>query len=176
MLRELLSHWPQIHLTLQLTSFPGARALDEYVAKEARGADLPTIIYLISNKGEWHDMSATQASGIITRAFQRNARFFFRSATVCKSSTRMRDDLSLISTWCNGGRRKVYAINTNTVHNTLKTDTKYSHSVRSTPTLKDEERFRNRLVRKTYKRSLYERTFMSEPSFHRETCYINWAI
>ena len=60
-----------------------------------------------------------------------------------------------------------------TVYNTFKTDTKYSHSVRSRPTLKDKECFRNGLVRKSYERSLYERTLMSEPSFHRETCYIN---
>ena len=63
-----------------------------------------------------------------------------------------------------------FKISTNTVYNInkLKTDTKYSNSVRGRPTLKDEERFQNRLVRKTY-----ERTFMSEASFHRETCYFN---
>ena len=78
--------------------------------------------------------------------------------------------------WCNGGRRRVYAEEDQhkyTVYNTLKTDTKYSHSVRSRPTLKDKECFRNGLVRKPYERSLYERTLMSKPSFHRETCYIN---
>ena len=37
--------------------------------------------------------------------------------------------------------------------------TKCAHSVRGRPTLKDEERFQNGLVRKTYERSLYERTF-----------------
>jgi len=71
--------------------------------------------------------------------------------------------------WCNGGRRRVYAlkdqhkfcvrsgvmadeesfmrwkISTNTVKNTLKTDTKYSHSIRGRPTLKVEERCRNGL-------------------------------
>ena len=56
-------------------------------------------------------------------------------------------------------RRK---ISTNTVYG-YKTDTKCAHSVRSRPTLKDEERFRNGLVRKPYESSLYERTFMSEP-------------
>ena len=68
-----------------------------------------------------------------------------------------------------------WKISTNTGYNTLKTDTKFSHSVRSRPTLKDEERFRNGLVRKTYEKSLYERTFMtrSEPSSLQETCCIN---
>ena len=56
-------------------------------------------------------------------------------------------------------RRK---ISTNTVYG-YKTDTKCVHSVRGRPTLKDEERFRNGLVRKPYESSLYERTFMSEP-------------
>ena len=56
-------------------------------------------------------------------------------------------------------RRK---ISTNTVYG-YKTDTKCAHSVRGRPTLKDEERFRNGLVRKPYESSLYERTFMSEP-------------
>ena len=56
-------------------------------------------------------------------------------------------------------RRK---ISTNTVYR-YKTDTKCAHSVRGRPTLKDEERFRNGLVRKPYESSLYERTFMSEP-------------
>ena len=56
-------------------------------------------------------------------------------------------------------RRK---ISTNTVYG-YKTDTKCAHSVRGRPTLKDEKRFRNGLVRKPYESSLYERTFMSEP-------------
>ena len=56
-------------------------------------------------------------------------------------------------------RRK---ISTNTVYG-CKTDTKCAHSVRGRPTLKDEERFRNGLVRKSYESSLYKRTFMSEP-------------
>ena len=55
-----------------------------------------------------------------------------------------------------------WKISTNIVYG-YKTDTKCAHSVRGRPTLKDEERFRNGLVRKPYERSLYERTFMSEP-------------
>ena len=54
-------------------------------------------------------------------------------------------------------------ISTDTVYNTLKTHTKYTHIVHSRPTLKDVERFRNGSVREPYERSLYERTFMSEP-------------
>ena len=93
--------------------------------------------------------------------------FFFRSATVCKSLTRMHDDLTLMRTWhgvmADEEKFMGWKISTNTVYNTLKTDTKYLHSVRSKPTLKDEECFRNGLVRKPYERSLYERTIMSEP-------------
>ena len=55
-----------------------------------------------------------------------------------------------------------WKISTNTVYG-YKTDTKCAHSVRGRPTLKDEERFWNGLVCKPYERSLYERTFMSEP-------------
>ena len=79
-----------------------------------------------------------------------------------------------MSTWhgvmADGEEFMQWKISTNTVYNTLKTDTKYSHSVRSRPTLKDKECFRNGLVRKPYERSLYERTLMSEPSFHRVAC------
>ena len=82
-----------------------------------------------------------------------------------------------MSTWhgvmADGEEFMRWKISTNTVYNTLKMDTKYSHSVRSRPTLKDKEYFRNGLVRKPYERSLYERTLMSEPSFYQETCYIN---
>ena len=40
------------------------------------------------------------------------------------------------------GKFMQWKVSTNTVYNTLKTDTKYSHSVRDRLTLKDEERFR----------------------------------
>ena len=56
-----------------------------------------------------------------------------------------------------------WKISTHTVYNTLKTHTKYAHSVRGGPTLKDFERFWNGSVREPYGRYLYERTFMSEP-------------
>ena len=77
-----------------------------------------------------------------------------------------------MSTWhgvmADGEEFMRWKISTNTVYG-YKTDTKCAHSVRGRPTLKDEERFRNGLVCKTYERTLlYERTFMSEPSFHRE--------
>ena len=54
-----------------------------------------------------------------------------------------------------------------------KTDTKCAHSVRGRPTLKDEERFRYGLVRKPYERSLYERTFMSEPFIEKHAISID---
>ena len=60
----------------------------------------------------------------------------------------------------------------------LWTDTKCAHSVHGRPTLKDGERLRNGLVRKPYKRSLYERTFMSKPFIEKhaisiELCNVN---
>ena len=54
-----------------------------------------------------------------------------------------------------------WKISTKTVDG-YKTDTKCAHSVHGRPTLKDEERFRNGLVRKPYDRSLYERTFIEK--------------
>ena len=57
-----------------------------------------------------------------------------------------------------------YKIITDTVYYKLKTHTKYAHSVCNRHTLKDVERFRNGSVRKPFQRSLYERTFKSEPS------------
>ena len=70
-----------------------------------------------------------------------------------------------------------WKISANTVGG-YKTDTKCAHSVHGRPTLKDEERFRNGLVRKPYERSLYERTFMSEPFIEKhvistELCNVN---
>ena len=54
-------------------------------------------------------------------------------------------------------------ISPDTVYNTLKMHKKYAHIVCGRPTVKDIQRFRNRSVREPYERSLYERTFMSEP-------------
>ena len=70
-----------------------------------------------------------------------------------------------------------WKISTNTVDG-YKTDTKCAHSVHGRPTLKDEERFRNGLVCKSYERSLYEQTFMSEPFIEKhaistELCNVN---
>ena len=71
-----------------------------------------------------------------------------------------------MSTWhgvmADGEEFMRWKISTNIVGR-YKTDTKCEDSFHGKPTLKDEERFRNGLVRKPYKRSLYERTFMSEP-------------
>ena len=79
---------------------------------------------------------------------------------------------------CNADKEEFmrWKISTNTVYG-CKTDTKCAHSLRGRPTLKDE-RFRNGLVRKRYERSLYERTFMSEPFIEKhaistELCNIN---
>ena len=71
---------------------------------------------------------------------------------------RMRDDLTLMCGWhgvmADEERFMRWKISTNTVKNTLKSDTKYSHSVRGRPTLKVEECCRNGLVRKPYEKSL----------------------
>ena len=72
-----------------------------------------------------------------------------------------------MSTWlgvmADGEEFMRWKISTNTVDG-YKTDTQCAHSIHVRPTLKDEERFRNGLVRKPYERSLYEGTFMSELS------------
>ena len=72
-----------------------------------------------------------------------------------------------------------WKISTNTVYR-YKTDTKCAHSVRGRPTLKDEERFQNGLVRKPYERSLCERTFMLQAgvTFLRSQirCYVTSTI
>ena len=65
---------------------------------------------------------------------------------------------------CNGGRRGVYVVEDQhkycgRIQNGYKMCTQRSRR----PTLKGDERFRNGLVHKPYERSLYERTFMSEP-------------
>ena len=84
--------------------------------------------------------------------------FFVQPQFAIKSLIRMRNDLTLMCAWhgvmADEERFMRWKISTNTVKNTLKTDTKYSHSVRGRPTLKVEERFRNGLVRKPYERSL----------------------
>ena len=71
-----------------------------------------------------------------------------------------------MSTWhcvmADGEEFMRWKISTNTVDG-YKPDTKCVHSVHGRPTLKDEERFRNGLVRKPFEKSLYQRAFMSEP-------------
>ena len=91
----------------------------------------------------------------------------------------MREDFTVEHmAWCNGGRRRVYRVEDQHKYSVYgyKTDTKCAHSVRGRPTLKDEERFRNGLVRKPYERSLYERTFMLQAgvTFSRSQilCYV----
>ena len=131
-----------------------------------------------------------RAAQHITRAFQRKRPswnlgfvfffvfFFVQPQFAIKSLIRMRDDLTLMCAWhgvmADEERFMRWKISTNTVKNTLKTDTKYSHSVRGRPTLKVEERCRNGLVRKPYERSLWTNIF--DWTSRRETCYINWAI
>ena len=68
----------------------------------------------------------------------------------------MREDFTddeLMTTWhgvmADGEEIMRWKISTNTV-NGYKTDTKCTHSAHGRPTLKDEERFRNELVRKPY--------------------------
>ena len=77
-----------------------------------------------------------------------------------------------MSTWhgvmADGEEFMRWKISTNTVYG-CKTDTKFAHSVRGRPTLKDEERFRNGLV---------HGTFMSEPFIEKhaistELCNVN---
>ena len=78
----------------------------------------------------------------------------------------------MMSTWhgvmADGEEFMRWKISTNTVYG-CKTDTKFAHSVRGRPTLKDEERFRNGLV---------HGTFMSEPFIEKhaistELCNVN---
>ena len=65
-----------------------------------------------------------------------------------------------------------WKISTNTVDG-FKSDTKCAHSVHGRPTLKDEERFHNGLVRKPYERSLYKRTVMSEKYIQKKKFMFN---
>ena len=68
-----------------------------------------------------------------------------------------------------------WKISTNTVDG-YKTDTKCAHSVHGRPTLKDEERFRNGLVRKPYERSLYERTFERNLSWRNMLYQLSYVM
>ena len=103
-------------------------------------------------------------------------RFFFRSVAnrsqVLATHAQLFDSNACAAFWVMSTWHSVMAddkkllrckISTNTVYNTPKTHTKYVHIVRDRPTLKDDERFRNSSVREPSERSLYERTFMSEP-------------
>ena len=87
--------------------------------------------------------------------------------------------------WCNGRRRKVYVVEDqhkiDAVYNTLKADTKYSHSIRGRPTLhcKRWGALSKWVGRKPYERSLYQQTFTSEPFIKKhavstELFNINW--
>ena len=89
-----------------------------------------------------------------------------------------------MSTWhgvmADGEEFMRWKLSTNTVDG-YKTDKKRAHSVHGRPTLKDEERFRNGLVRKPYERFLYERTFMSGPFIEKhaistELCNVDYKI
>jgi len=61
---------------------------------------------------------------------------------------------------------------------TLNIHTK-SHTVRGRPTLKLVERFENRSVRELYERSIYERSFTSEPSikkYQAKPAHVNTTV
>jgi len=61
---------------------------------------------------------------------------------------------------------------------TLKIHTK-SHTVRGRPTLKLVEYFGNGSVRELYERSIYERSFTSEPSiekYHAKPAHVNTTV
>ena len=67
-------------------------------------------------------------------------------------------------------------ISIDTVYNTLKTHTKYAHSVCDRPTLKDVERFRYLSVGEPYQRSLFERTFKSEPFIEKHAFQLSYLM
>ena len=71
-------------------------------------------------------------------------------------------------------KRSQLKISTDTVYGPLETHKKYAHIIRRRPTLKYVEPFRNGSVRGPYEISLWANIY--EWTFHRETCYINWAI
>jgi len=54
-----------------------------------------------------------------------------------------------------------------------------SHTVRGRPTLKLVERFGNRSVRERYERSIYDRSFTSEPSIEKyqaQPAHVNTTV
>ena len=65
-----------------------------------------------------------------------------------------------------------WKISTNTVDR-YKTHTKCAHSVHGRPTLKDEERFRNVLVRKPYERPFMSEPFLEKHAISTELCNVN---
>ena len=91
---------------------------------------------------------------------------FFNRCTINLCVRPSTNAFDIASAWCNGGKEKIlrWKISTDILYNTLETHTKYAHSVRGRPTLKNVERFQSGSVREPYERSLYERTFtcMSE--------------
>ena len=86
--------------------------------------------------------------------------FFVRSQIAVKSSSRMRNLLSLTharhfdDVMADEEKLTRPKISTDTVFKTLKTHTKYAHIVRGRPTLKDVEHFRNGSVREPHVISL----------------------
>ena len=106
-------------------------------------------------------------SGFVFFSFGRKSQSSPHHACVTFWLWRMRD-VWLMSTWhgvmADEEKLSRCKISTDTVYNTFKTYTRYAQIVRGRTTLKDVERFRNGSVREPYERSLYEQTFMSEPS------------
>lgn len=65
-------------------------------------------------------------------------------------------------------------ISTNTMYNTLKTHTKYVHSICSRPTIKDVQHFQNGSVRKPFRGSLYEWPFIEKHVISTKLSDVNW--